>query len=180
VLRRIRLAFALLAPLLAGCGPPSDLPEGESPCAPVASVRVLEFVDGDTCDVEYLDGDLAGEEVRVRLLGVDTPEINHSSLESSECHALEAWTAASDELQGEDAWLTFDAECTDRYDRTLAYMFRSSDRFFLNRYLLEEGHARTLSISPNTTLADDFQQIEEAAQLAARGLWGDPCYGTTR
>ena len=174
------MSLSLVVVSLVGCGPPSDLPGGESPCAPVASVRVLEFVDGDTCDVEYLDGELEGEEARIRLLGVDTPEINHSSLESSECHALDAWSAAIDALQGQDAWLTFDTECTDRYDRTLAYVFRTTDRFFLNRYLLEEGHARTLSISPNTTFADDFQELEDAAQLAARGLWGDPCYGTTR
>jgi len=180
VSRPVPLGSLLFWLSLVACGPPSDLPEGEDPCAPAVAVRVLEFVDGDTCDVEYLDGDLVGEQVRIRLLGVDTPEVNHSSLESSECHALTAWAAAEDALEGQDAWLTFDTECTDRYDRTLAYMFRTSDRLFLNRKLMEEGHARTLTISPNTTFSDEFEELEAAAQLAARGLWGEPCYGTTR
>ena len=166
--------------LFLGCAVVPDLPAGANPCAEPARVRVLDFVDGDTCDVEFLDGGKAGEEERIRILAVDTPEVNHTNESDSECYALLAWNESVELLQGETAWLTYDEECKDRYDRSLAYLFRASDRFFLNQHLVEQGFARTLIISPNSTFQDDFEGLEAAAQQQGLGLWGDPCYGMTR
>ena len=68
--------------------------------------------------------------------------------------------------------LAFDAERTDRYERTLAYVFRTSDLLFINATLIRGGYARTLRIKPNTEYANAFDELQKRAQEARDGLWG--------
>jgi len=57
-----------------------------------------------------------GEE-RVRIIGVNTPETS-----SGDCYAQEAKSFLINQIFGKYVWLTFDGNCTDVYDRTLAYV----------------------------------------------------------
>ncbi len=161
-------------------GGSSALPAGDDPCHAQTRVQVGDFVDGDTVDVEILDGTSAGATERVRLLNIDTPEIDHSDHKSSECYGLVAWNESVEQLQGEEGVLTFDAECRDHFGRWLAFLFRASDSFFLNQHLVEDGFARTLFIAPNTSFETTFLAIEQQAQAEDVGLWGPPCDGGTR
>jgi len=163
-----------------GCGAPPNLPAGDEACRAPTLVQVLDFVDGDTADVRFLEGTLSGDEERIRLIGVDTPEINHSDTASSECYGVMAWNEAAELLDDREAWLSYDAQCQDFFGRTLAYMSRSSDLFFLNEHLVAEGFGRALSIPPSDHFGEEFAALEVAAQEQARGLWGEPCYGSTR
>jgi micrococcal nuclease len=165
---------------VAGCSAPPNLPAGDDACRAPTLVQVLDFIDGDTADVRFLEGSLSGSEERIRLIGIDTPEINHSDTASSECYAVMAWNEAA-ELQGDqEAWLSYDAQCQDFFGRTLAYISRRSDLFFLNEHLVAEGFGRALSIPPSDHFRDEFATLEVTAQEQARGLWGEPCYGSTR
>jgi micrococcal nuclease len=152
---------------------------GPDPCRPQTRVHVESFVDGDTLDVTVLEGDLEGTEERVRLSGVDTPETHGEG--APECWGQEASDESVSFLEGQDAYLTFDVECSDFYDRTLAYVYRARDGAFLQRHLVEEGFARACPFPEydpeNDAFTERLADWEEEARNAGRGLWGEPCYG---
>jgi micrococcal nuclease len=165
---------------MVACTAPPGLPQGDSVCRAPTRVQVLDFVDGDTADVHFLEGALTGTEERIRLIGVDTPEINHSNTANSECYGVMAWNEATEQLEDQEAWLSYDEQCLDFFGRTLAYMSRRSDLFFLNEHLIEQGFGRSLSIPPSDQFSDEFALLESEAQEQGRGLWGEPCFGSTR
>ena len=162
----------LCALLLTGCGGVPDLPEGPDACREVTLARVVEVVDGDTADVEFLEGDLTGTTDRVRFNGIDTPEVDHVDPLNSEFCGLRAWNEAIELLSGEDVWLTFDTSCTGTFGRTLVYVFRVSDELWFNEHMIEEGYARVSEF--DFAFTDAFRAKEEEAMAAGRGLWG-PC-----
>lgn len=147
----------------------TDLPEGDDPCADPILLRVQYTVDGDTF---YGTPDGGGAQIKVRMIGVDTPEVAHESGEQPECYGNEAWTYSAGELDDRLVWLTFDAECEDDFGRTLAYVHRGegADGFF-NRRLARYGFADTLEIAPNDTWADVFDADVAEARAAGRGMW---------
>jgi micrococcal nuclease len=165
-------SLLLLAALASGCPGTPDLPEGPEPCRGVTLARVVEVVDGDTADVEFLEGDLAGTTDRVRFNGIDTPEVNHDDPLDSEFCGLRAWNEAIELLGGEEVWLTFDTACTGTFGRTLVYVFRTEDELWFNEYMVEQGYARVSGF--DFAFAEQFAAKEAEAQAAGRGLWG-PC-----
>ncbi len=128
-------------------------------------VRVL---DGDTIDLE------SGE--RIRYLMVDTPEISHSAEEVAECFAEEAKQFNTDLVAGQTVSLAYDTECTDRFDRLLAYV-SVGDRE-VNTLLVERGFACVLHIPPNgVDRKDEFESLESQAMQQNKGLW-ESCEST--
>ena len=84
---------------------------------PGEDATVVRITDGDT-----LRASVGGTEVRVRLIGIDTPEVAQD-----ECYADEATAhLASLVGPGTPVRLVHDAERQDRYGRTLAYVYRLS------------------------------------------------------
>ena len=162
---------ASLCLLLAGCPGSPDLPEGPDACRPVTLARVIEVVDGDTADVEFLEGDLSGTTDRVRFIGIDTPEVNHDDPLDSEFCGLRAWNEAIALLEGEEVWLTFDTACTGTFGRTLVYVFRTEDELWFNEHMIEEGYARVSGF--DFAFTDSFTEKEAEAMFAGKGLWGD-------
>jgi micrococcal nuclease len=163
---------ALLCLLLLGCAP--ALEGADDACAEPVAVAFLEAVDGDTLDVRFIEGERLDEEVRVRLIGVDTPEVDHSG-DDHDCWGLEAWDATR-ALEGTNGWLTFDEQCVDTYQRTLAYVWRA-DGTHHNLSLIEDGHARACPFPPNDWFTERFAAAEEPALLGQRGRWTAPCSG---
>jgi micrococcal nuclease len=146
----------------------TGLPAGDSQCAAPVLARVPYTVDGDTFEAEPDDG---SEGFRVRMIGIDTPEIEHE--DPAECYGYEAWDWAADELEGKLVWLTFDEECEDQYGRTLAYVFRDdTDAGFINRALARNGLAEQMTFRPDDTYADDIAEDVAAAQREGLGMWG--------
>jgi len=175
------LLLLVLLPCAACTGRPY-YPGGEIACSEQTRIRVEEAVDGDTVDIEYLDGSRQGSSDRVRLIGIDTPEVDHDG-EDHDCYGLLAWQATIDLVVGEAAWMTFDEECSDDYGRTLGYIWRDSDGLFVNRRLVEDGFARACPYSPNTTFSEHLADAEQAAREAELGRWsacdggGPECFG---
>lgn len=162
----------MLAALAAatGCAPEPGESTGPPDLPPVGEAVVLAVVDGDTIDVV-----INGMRERVRLLGIDTPEVARpESGRAAECHAdiAEAFTASL-LPEGTRITLTRDVVGRDHYGRMLAYVHRRDDGVFVNFELARQGHADTLHIEPNgihrVTLAEAVAQ----ARRDRAGLWAE-------
>jgi micrococcal nuclease len=124
--------------------------------------QVVYVVDGDTVDIE--------NEVRLRLIGIDTPE-------KSECGYSEAKDFVKALVEGKDVRLEKDISGTDRYDRLLRYVYLpaddiNEDDILVNEAILRAGHARTLAIAPDNRYRDLFATAQEEAKRAGKGMWG--------
>lgn len=155
---------------VADLGPPGGGVAPEDAGAPATVERV---VDGDTLVVR-----LGGQQDRVRLIGIDTPETKKpdSPVECFGPEAADRLTALTP--PGAEVRMLRDVEERDVYDRLLAYVFLP-DGDFVNLRLVTEGFATTLSIEPNTAFAPEFSAAEAAARQARLGLWG-ACPGAGR
>lgn len=126
---------------------------------PNNTALVARAIDGDTVELD------TGE--RVRYLMVDTPE----STTELECYGENAKTFNRDLVEGKLVSLRYDVEREDRFGRTLAYVTVDGDE--VNTLIVERGFGCVLYIEPNgTDRLDEFQELEQAAREANRGLWG--------
>lgn len=160
------LLVALLASIGGACVGGRDAFESASDNAVVANAEVVKIVDGDTMDVAAGD-----TELRVRMIGFDTPE-SVDPRRPVECFGKEASRRLAELAPvGTQVRLERDVEEHDRYGRTLAYVHRASDGLFLNVAMVADGYANVLSIPPNIEYADRFRTAEREARDADRGLW---------
>ncbi len=132
---------------------PVGIPPGDD-------TTVSRVVDGDTIEV-------AGGE-RVRLIGVDTPEVYGGA----ECYGQQASAYTKQLLPvGTAVRLVYDVERLDRYRRTLAYVYRLPDGLFVNAALLRDGYAQVATYPPNVAHVDEFVVLQRQAREAGVGLW---------
>ncbi len=124
---------------------------------------VTRVVDGDTIEVM-----LRGTETDVRLIGFDTPETVHPG-EPVECFGHAASSYTTDALEGRTVTLEFDIERTDRYGRTLAYVWLAGGLF--NEKILRDGYAAVSTYPPNVRYVDRFVTAQRTARNDERGLW---------
>jgi micrococcal nuclease len=126
------------------------------------SATVRYVIDGDTVDLE--DGR------RVRLLGIDAPEVGYND-KPAETWAEEATLWLRDRLEGRNVQLRVDEKMKDRYGRTLAWIF-DEQNVLINRELLAEGHAKLL---PDYGLPADLEltlrEAESEARVQRLGVW---------
>ena len=128
---------------------------------------VVRVVDGDTIIV-----DIDGEDTRIRLIGVDTPEsVNPDKTKNTdEGKTASGWT--KDLLTDSCVYLEYDVDREDDYGRTLAYVYLDDGKTMVNRLLLQNGLARIMTIQPNSKYANDFYDLEVAAREDKVGFWG--------
>lgn len=90
-----------------------------------------------------------------------------------QCFGREA-SARTEQLvpPGTPIRLVYDLERTDRYGRSLSYVYRLSDGLFLNAVLVQEGFAQVATFPPNVAHVDEFVALQREARDANRGLWG--------
>ena len=137
---------------------------------------VTRVVDGDTADVQ-----VDGQKVRVRFLGVDTPETVHPN-KPVQFYGKEASNFTKDYLNGKQVWLEYDKSPTDRYNRHLAYIWTSKPKTInestmrkdmFNARLLLGGYAKVMIIKPNKRYEELFKKFEAEAKNSRKGLWGE-------
>lgn len=158
---RWRWVAALL--VLGACGACASSTGVEGSRPPVSDRTVVRVVDGDTI---VLDG---GE--RVRLIGIDTPETVKPNT-PVQCYGEAASSHTKSLLApGTGVRLVYDVDRTDRYGRTLAYVYRSSDGLFVNADLVAQGYASVDTVPPNVAHAEEFVALAREAREANRGLW---------
>ena len=126
----------------------------------IESATVIRVIDGDTLVMA------SGE--RVRLLGVDAPELA-SAERAAEAFAPEAARYLRDRTLGREISLEYEAGNTrDRYGRLLAYVHL--DGSLVNRDLIEEGYAHAYTRHRYERLAE-FLHVERDAREGGRGIW---------
>jgi len=133
---------------------------------------VVRVVDGDTVDIE-----IGGTTERVRLLGIDTPEVHVPEGSPPECFGPEA-SAFTAELLGDGAAVRLERDVVGRddYGRLLAYVYVLDDRAvtggtMANEVIVRQGYARPLIIAPNGAYAGLLVAAATAAEAEGLGLW---------
>lgn len=126
-------------------------------------VPVERVVDGDTFTAR-----VGQREERVRVIGVDTPEVSHDGVAAA-CYGEEARQFARSLLGGRRVRLLPGHEQRDRYGRLLARV--EVGGLDLSRELARRGFARQLAIPPNTDDADQIAALVARARAAGTGLW---------
>lgn len=151
-----------------------QLPEGTTQTTdqPLTNGRIkaplLYTVDGDTIAVQY-----SGEEVRVRLIGINTPEsvASEEYLDKTGKENTEEGKQASAFLKEyvsdtEYVYLEFDEILNDDYGRLLAYVWltetgKDVETQMLNGIMLTKGYAELMIIAPNTKYETELKAITE-------------------
>ncbi len=130
---------------------------------------VLGVTDGDTIRVSIDD-----KPVIVRLIGVDTPETVHPS-KPVQRYGKEASRFTTNLLMGEQVYLDTEPQQgpTDRYGRTLAYVYRAPDGLFVNAEIIRQGYGHAYTQFP-CKYTEEFRQLERFARQAEKGLWAEP------
>ncbi len=122
--------------------------------------RVVEVVDGDTITVEPADG---GERTRVRLHGIDCPETNQPGGQG-----------ARDYVVALVLWKTVDVRRTPQkkdHGRIVAVVILPGGES-LQAALLRAGWAWVWPRYCRN--CDEWQELQETARAAGRGLWAYP------
>jgi len=170
-----QLTALLTALALPGC---AELVADRAEPEQRTTVRVSKHTDGDTL---WLSG--IG---KVRLIGVDTPEVYPRSPASAgqgagrgvECYGREASAFVERTAPlGSEVRYRLGVDERDRYGRALAYVWLRDGRL-LNRLLVARGYAQPLTVPSNLEYEDVFVRAAGRARQAGRGLWGRPkCSG---
>ena len=144
---------------------------------PVATTAtVLKVVDGDTVDIV---DDVRGR-LRIRLLGIDTPETKQPGYTVG-CWGPQASEFAKSTLLGQRVAFVTDPSqgMYDRYGRTLAYVDKA-DGWDYSVEAARAGAAHSYIYHNHPAArADEIAAAEQEAKAAGRGLWGPPCLGQT-
>lgn len=135
----------------------------KAPSIPSTAEKALvaRVIDGDTIQLD--DGR------KVRLIGVDTPETVHPQKEV-EYYGKEASDFTKSMLEGKEVYLEYDIQPTDKYGRTLAYIWLSDGTLF-NELLVLKGFAQVATFPPNVKYVERFTAAQKQAIEANAGLW---------
>mmetsp|Transcript_15178 Transcript_15178/g.34600 ORF Transcript_15178/g.34600 Transcript_15178/m.34600 type:complete len:328 (+) Transcript_15178:46-1029(+) len=139
------------------------------------------FAEGATTEdeiVKVVDGDtvLLAKGGRCRFIGVNTPETvsPKQQIEGAppDCFGPEASKLTKSLLPpGTKVRVEFDVGPTDKYGRTLAYVYRLPDGLFINEELVRQGAARRFKVPPNVRYDTKFKELETEAATSGKGLW---------
>lgn len=127
---------------------------------------VKKVYDGDT--VLLQDGR------KVRLLGINTPEIEHRN-NAAEAGGSEAKAWLENLLRGKKVRLQTDVEKQDKYGRDLAYLF-TEDGMHVNIELVKHGLAAVVIHPPNLLYVEPLHAAQREAEVAKLGIWSIPAY----
>ena len=131
-------------------------------------VELFKCVDGDTA--RFI---LDKKEIKVRLIGIDAPEIAKQDTPAEEygneasnytCRKLKS--AKKIELLYED-----NSEKTDKYDRVLAYVF--IDNKLLEESIVKNGYAKDKYIKKNYRYYDILIDAENYAKEKEKGIYSN-------
>ncbi len=132
--------------------------------------KVISVTDGDTLRVE-----INGENIPIRLIGIDTPEISHPS-EPIQCYGPEAKQALEDLVLNKEVVLEKDSSDKDKYERFLRYIWLGE--VMVNEYMTAAGFALASAYPPDTKYQDRISAGELSAKNDLKGLWAkETCNG---
>jgi micrococcal nuclease len=131
-------------------------------------VTVAKVYDGDTFKTQ--------EGEKVRLLGINTPEIAHNGTPGQPL-GQKAKRELKTFIQGEVVRLKFDHEKHDRYGRLLAHVYLR-DGTWINAHMIESGLAHAYTFAPNFRFSAELLIEERQARDEKRGIWNTSRFKT--
>ena len=134
---------------------------------------VERIVDGDTIVVNS-----EGSSVKIRLIGIDTPESVAPAMSGKE-NSEEGKTASEylkELIGGKEVYLEYDVSRNDQYGRVLAYVYLDDKTTMIQEVLLSEGYAMVMTYQPNVKYADEFARLQKQARTEKKGFWGSGYY----
>ncbi len=162
-----KIFIAIFFVLFLGCIAPFFLTSAVSPDLQ-SRAMVTHVIDGDTFDV--LIGD---RQERVRILGIDTPELKKGRKRS--CYGQEAYVFARNILSGQEVLLIRDelSKEKDKYGRLLRTV-KVQGRYDLSVLLLATGYAAVYEYE-DFHKKSYYKKLERFAQKRGFGIWSDSC-----
>lgn len=145
---------------------PFFLPYAECSSKQKDRFYVYKVVDGDTF---WMRGS-RGEEVKVRLIGIDAPETRNSQYKKKGYYAQESKAYLQRMIGNKWIKIVLDVQHKDRYGRLLAYVF-TLDGTFVNGALIKGGYAVTATFPPNVRYARQFVAWERVARKEKKGMF---------
>lgn len=130
------------------------------------AVQVASVLDGDT--VELKDGR------RVRLVGINTPELAHPPRPEE---PLAQWATGllKDRIGDRPLWLQPGQQPKDHYGRTLGYLFTAEGNNIIAE-LLYSGAGFQVAIPPNLAYGECYAAAVKQARQQGVGVWGHPYF----
>lgn len=139
----------------------------------------IKVTDGDTIWAEVGDS-----KKKVRLIGIDAPEMNYSSSGPDAMWGQQAMEFVRGKLSaGQKIYLQYDISGEDDYGRLLCYVWleKPSDsdndeevrNKMLNAVILLNGYADAAEYEPDTKYSKLLEQYEAEAKDGKVGLWTD-------
>jgi len=144
-----------------------------------AFARVVNILDGDTIDVEYISGG-EGLPTRLQMYAMNAPDYSPGGAfipPNEECYGQEAIEVANGLLLNNYIWISHQNLITEvsLVDRLHAYVYLDSDRVSLYQaMMISQGAAvRKNLLAEEQFLFPRFIQLENEANLDDRGLWAE-------
>lgn len=135
-------------------------PKKQSPEEGRGYYRVVSIHDGDTVTL-----DINGREEKIRLIGMDAPELGQRPWGQRAKKHLDEFLS-----KDQSVTLEYDIEKRDRYGRLLAYLW-TKNKTMINLRMVADGYAVLLTIPPNVRHVDEFRQAQKKAREAKLGIW---------
>jgi micrococcal nuclease len=124
-------------------------------------VPVISVADGDTVTLM-----LGSKEEKVRLIGIDAPELGQIPWGAESKKYLYSLISSS----GSKVRLEYDVEKRDKYGRLLAYLW-TTDGTLVNMSMLKNGQAVLYTFPPNVKYVTDLKAAQAEARSKRLGIW---------
>ncbi|MBN2543654.1 thermonuclease family protein [bacterium] len=131
-----------------------------------SGLRIRHTIDGDTI--------ILNDGRHVRLIGINTAEMNYDSPRPPEPFALEAKDFVDSIATGKGCYLEFDpiGDKIDRYGRTLAFVFILPDSVFLNAEVIKRGYSKVFDrYAFRKDYKELFYELQYDARMGGKGIW---------
>jgi len=120
--------------------------------------QVVSVHDGNTLTVL-----IEGRTEKIRLIGVDRPELAHSPWGKQARETLKAL------VEGKTVRLETDITLRDQDKRLLAYVYTAE--LLVNAEMIRQGQACIRTVPPNVAHVEEYRKAQTEAREARRGMW---------
>lgn len=125
------------------------------------TIKIIRVIDGDTVVTQ--------NNQKVRLIGIDTPEVTINN--PKKCLGDIATIKTKELLEGKYVILEKDISETDKYGRLLRYIWL--DNQLINKTLVQEGYAQVDTVKPDIKYKQTFIDAQNQAKSQDLGLWNE-------
>lgn len=133
----------------------------------ITNSQIIEVIDGDTVIILF-----EGEQEKVRLVGINTPETKYAP-QGEQCLGADASAYAQEYLDGAGVMFVSDPTqaARDQYGRLLGYIVVDGEDFGL--HMLRQGFAREFTYDKKYQNQEIYREAEQQAKAEQRGIWGE-------